>query len=57
MRKILSLVIGGACLVVGVWSIYGLFFEAAYVKGLFLLGAGFIVFVGAYLIWNTLRDW
>ena len=57
MRNISSLVIGVGCLAGAAWMFYGFFFEADFVTGVGLLTAGGLAFVGAYLIWDTLRDW
>ena len=56
MRKILAFVLGLACLVGGTWYLYfALFQKDEGTPSMFIAGGGFIAFIGAALIWDTLR--
>ena len=57
MRKHLSLIIGAACLLGGIWLLYQLLFEAERFPIMFVAGGGLITFIGAALIWDTWRNW
>ena len=57
MRKYLALVVGAAFCAAGFWLSYQLFFKAEKAPLYLLSGAGFLTFIGLYLLWETLREW
>ncbi len=57
MRRILALVIGTGFAVGGLLLLYNLFFEAVKIPFMFVAGGGFMTFIGAAVMWDTVRNW
>ena len=57
MRKYIALIVGVAVLGAGLWSLKVLLLDADRIPMLYLVGAGFLVFLGVSLVGATLREW
>tara|TARA_Y100000593_G_scaffold1656_1_gene3353 strand:+ start:218 stop:421 length:204 start_codon:yes stop_codon:yes gene_type:complete len=55
-RTIISIVVGSAMILGGLW-VYGImFFETGHISGWGLLGGFFPMFIGAAILWDTFRN-
>jgi hypothetical protein len=57
MRKYIALIVGVAMLGAGLWGLKVLLLEAESFPLLYLVGAGFLAFLGVCLVGATLREW
>ena len=57
MRKYIALVIGSGMTTGGLYILYSLLFKAAVIKGLFFVSGGVVTFLGAYLVYDTIKRW
>ena len=57
MRKYVALIVDIVLAVGGLLLALDLFFVATIVPLLLVVGAGFLMVMGCYLTWETLRDW
>jgi len=55
LRTAISIVIGGAMVIGGLWVFYQLIFEAPIISEFFLVGGGFVTFLGIALLWDTFK--
>jgi hypothetical protein len=57
MRKYIALVVGVGSLIGGGYLLYNLFFNASKIPFMFVLGGGFLIFIGGFVVLDTFRNW
>lgn len=57
MRKYFAAIVGAGLLAGGLWLIYSMIFVSGRLVGLAFGAAGLLMFLGAYVIWHTIKDW
>jgi len=57
MRKYIALVAGSGALFGGWYLLYNLFFNATKIPFMFLAGGGMLLFVGGFIVFDTIRNW
>ena len=57
MRKYIAIVVGFGALFGGGYLLYNLFFNATTIHFMFVAGGGFLMFIGCFVIFDTIRKW